>query len=521
MQSKNMKKQSCLPLVLCILDGWGHRKDSKTNAITQAHTPTWDRWHKTFPEILLEASGLAVGLPQGQMGNSEVGHTTIGTGRVVLQDLPRLHKAFETKEIETNPFILRLIQTLKKSGKTCHLMGLFSPGGVHSHQDHILGFIKLLSKEHISLNLHLFLDGRDTPPQSALSYIQSLETTLKSYPGVKIATLMGRFYGMDRDHRWDRTQKAYEALVEGKGTPIQNPLQAIKECYERGITDEFIPPLIVDDYQGIQENDAFIMANFRADRVRQILDALVEHSFTGFPRPIRPVFSHKIGMKGYSQALEKELEVLFFPLPLKNTLGEVLSHHHFQQLRIAETEKYAHVTFFFNGGKETPFTGEERCLIPSPHVSTYDLKPEMSAAELTETVLQYLDQNKAEVIVINYANTDMVGHTGKITPTIKAVETVDHCLGQLEKAILNKGGCLFVTADHGNAEMMQDTHTHQPHTAHTTNLVPFVCITNHPYEVLHPHGMLADVAPTLLSFLDIPPPLEMTGHLLLKKEKNN
>src|SRR3989344_879059 len=520
MQSKYMKNKSCLPLILCILDGWGHKRDSKTNAITQAATPTWDRWEKTYPEVLLDASGLAVGLPKGQMGNSEVGHTTIGTGRVVLQDLPRLHEAFETKEINKNPFILGLIETLKKSGKTCHLMGLFSSGGVHSHKDHFIGLIKILGSENITVRLHLFLDGRDTPPQSALEDLKSLEAILKSYPTVKIATLMGRFYAMDRDRRWDRTQKAYEALVGGKGTSTSNPLSTLRDFYGQGITDEFIPPLIVEGYRGMHPEDAFLMVNFRADRVRQLLDALVEPSFTAFPRSTRPLFSHKIGMKGYSPTLAHELEVLFPSVSPKNTLGEILSEHHLRQLRIAETEKYAHVTFFFNGGKETPFQGEDRSLIPSPKVSTYDQKPEMSAQELTDTVIASLDQNKADVIIMNYANTDMVGHTGKIEPTIKAVEMVDHCLSQLEKAVLKHGGSLFVTADHGNAEMMYDNKTRQPHTSHTTSLVPFICVTHHPYKALRTHGALADVAPTVLSFLDILAPHEMTGEPLLEKEKN-
>ena len=515
-----MKKQSTnLPLVLCVLDGWGHANDTKMNAITQAHTPTWDRWHKEFPELLLDASGEAVGLPHGQMGNSEVGHTTIGTGRVVLQDLPYFNKAFETHEMDHNPFIAALIKDLKKSGKTCHLMGLFSPGGVHSHQDHFLGFIKILSTESIPIALHLFLDGRDTPPKSALTYIESLEKTLESYPNAHIATMMGRFYAMDRDNRWGRTQKAYEALVEGKGHPIQNPLQAIKDCYIQDITDEFVSPLIMEGYKGMKAGDAFIMVNFRADRVRQILDALIESSLTAFPHSPPPIFSHKIGMKEYSASLAAKLDVLRKPVQLKNTLSEVLSHHALTQLHIAETEKYAHVTFFFNGGKETPFPGEERRIIPSPKVSTYDQKPEMSAPEITETVLEVLSKNKADVIIMNYANTDMVGHTGKLEPTIKAVQTVDHCLGLLEKAILEKGGCLFVTADHGNAEMMYDKKSHQPHTAHTTNMVPFVCVTKTPYTVLKTHGVLADIAPTLLKFLDIPLPSEMTGTPLLEKKR--
>lgn len=512
------KKQSCLPLVFCILDGWGHTKDSKFNAITQAHTPTWDRWHKNFPEILLKASGLAVGVPKGQMGNSEVGHITLGSGRVVPQSLLEINQAFESKDMAKKLPIVNLIKTLKKSGQACHLMGLFSPGGVHSHQDHILGLIKILAKEEIKVHLHLFLDGRDTPPQSALEYLSVLESQLKTYPTVGIATVMGRFHAMDRDHRWERTQKAYEAIVEGKGAVTLNPIEAIKRHYENHITDEFIPPLVLETYKGIQEKDALFMANFRADRARQLLDALVEPSFHEFSRERCPNFSHKIGMKGYSPTLEKWLEILFPTHPIKNTLGEVLSHHHFNQLRIAETEKYAHVTFFFNAGKESPFPGEERCLIPSPKVKTYDQEPAMSAREITEKILYILEQDKTDILIVNYANTDMLGHTGKIKPTIQAVEVVDQCLGEIEQAVLKKGGTLFVTADHGNAEMMHDAETHQPHTAHTTNLVPFVCITNHAYKTLRKEGELSDVAPTILEFLDIFPPKEMTGSVLIRKE---
>ncbi|MFN7663172.1 MAG: 2,3-bisphosphoglycerate-independent phosphoglycerate mutase [Alphaproteobacteria bacterium] len=513
-----MKNTSGLPLVLCILDGWGHAPDSATNAIGLAHTPTWDRWSKTYPFLFLDASGTAVGLPPGQMGNSEVGHTTIGTGRVVLQDLPRLHKAFEEGEIEKHAHIHHLITLLKKSGKACHLMGLFSPGGVHSHQDHILGFIEILGRAGIPVHLHLFLDGRDTPPKSSTEYLSQLTVFLKNYPTVRVATLMGRFYAMDRDHRWDRTQKAYLAMVGAEGQNIIDLEKALTDFYAQGITDEFIPPVIMPGYRGFQENDALIMANFRADRVRQILEALVAPQFQDFPRGNPPLLSVAMGMKAYSEKLSAHLKILFPPTVLKNTLGEVLSHNHFTQLRIAETEKYAHVTFFFNGGQEHPLPGENRILIPSPKVSTYDEKPDMSAREITETLLQVLKEQKTDVIIVNYANTDMVGHTGKLTPTIKAVETVDACLAQLEEAVLKNGGTLMVTADHGNAEQMTDGHTHQPHTAHTTNLVPFVCITQHTYSVNKTQGELKDVAPTILTFLGLNPPSEMQGHSLMTRK---
>jgi 2,3-bisphosphoglycerate-independent phosphoglycerate mutase len=514
-----MPKKDWKPLVLCILDGWGHTKESKHNAITLAKTPTWDRWHKSFPQVLLEASGPAVGLPTGQMGNSEVGHTTLGTGRVVPQDLPRIHDAIQKKELPKNKSLLSLIQTLKKSGKACHLMGLFSPGGVHSHKDHMIALIEILSAQDIPVWLHLFLDGRDTPPQSASEEIRSLAPLLKKHPSVKMATLMGRFYAMDRDNRWDRTEQAYDGLVSGHGTQTKDPISSIEDFYKAEITDEFIPPLIANEYKGIEKGDALLMANFRADRMRQILTALTEKSFSGFSRKNVANFSHKIGMKGYSKSLEKNMDALFPPILLKNTLGEILSQKGLKQLRIAETEKYAHVTFFFNGGSEDVLPGEKRVLIPSPKVKTYDLKPEMSADKLTQTVIESLKKETFDVVIMNYANTDMVGHTGKLAPTIKAVETVDRCLSLIEESVLEKEGCLLVTADHGNAESMENPKTHQAHTAHTTNCVPFVCVTSYPYKACKKKGSLKDMAPTILNLLNIPCPKEMTGISLLKKEK--
>ncbi|MDC0349202.1 2,3-bisphosphoglycerate-independent phosphoglycerate mutase [Alphaproteobacteria bacterium] len=515
-----MPKKDWKPLVLCILDGWGHTKESKHNAIALAKTPTWDRWHKSFPQALLEASGPAVGLPTGQMGNSEVGHTTLGTGRIVPQDLPRIHDAIQKKDLPKNKSLLSLIQTLKKSGKACHLMGLFSSGGVHSHKDHMIALIEILATQDIPVWLHLFLDGRDTAPQSADEEIQLLTPLLKKHPSVKIATLMGRFYAMDRDNRWDRTKQAYNSLVSGHGTQTKDPVTSIKNFYKEKITDEFIPPLVANEYKGIEKDDALLMANFRADRVRQILAALTEKTFREFSRKDVPHFSHKIGMKDYSKNLKKNMEALFPPIFLKNTLGEVLSQKGLKQLRIAETEKYAHVTFFFNGGSEEVLPGEKRALIPSPKVKTYDLKPEMSADKLTKTVIESLRKDQCDVVIMNYANTDMVGHTGKLSPTIKAVEKVDQCLSLIEEVVLEKEGCLLVTADHGNAESMENPKTHQAHTAHTTNRVPFVCVTSHPYKICRKEGSLEDIAPTILNLLNIPCPKEMTGTPLLKKEKS-
>lgn len=503
------------PLILCILDGWGHTTQSQHNAIAAAKTPTWDRWAKTYPEILLEASGPSVGLPEGQMGNSEVGHTTIGTGRVVLQDLPHIHESIKSGAFARNKEIQSVIQGLKKTKKSVHIMGLYSEGGVHSHKDHILELIRLCGAAHIPTHLHLFLDGRDTPPKTALTDITELQKTLLDYPSVSVATLAGRFYAMDRDQRWERTEPAYHAIVHAKSTTFTCPVEAIQDAYQKDVTDEFMHPCRNVSYKGMADGDAWIMANFRADRVRQLLHALTDQKWAHFDRETLPKFSYQVGMKGYSADLEKRISVLFPPSQVQDTLGEVLAAQNLTQLRIAETEKYAHVTFFFNGGVEKELPKEQRVLIPSPKVKTYDLQPEMSAQAITDAVVKDLEAGISDVIIMNYANTDMVGHTGKMAPTIKAVETVDHCLQQLEAAILKQGGILMVTADHGNAETMENPKTHQPHTAHTTNPVPFVCVTDVPYKALQKTGALFDVAPTVLQALGITVPAAMTGKTLL------
>ena len=515
LRAKDMSKLKNTPLVLCILDGWGHTKETKHNAIAKASTPTWDRWTASYPELLLDASGESVGLPKGQMGNSEVGHTTIGTGRVVLQDLPRINDAIKQKEFSENKALKTAIQALKQTKKTIHIMGLFSEGGVHSHRDHIIALADLFGEEDITVQLHLFLDGRDTPPQSAKSEIKHLEPLLQN-KCVKIATVMGRFFAMDRDNRWDRTEAAYEAIVLGNAPLFKSTDQAIDDCYKKDVTDEFIPPHASADYNGMENGDIILMANFRADRVRQILHALTDKTFSSFKRERTIDFSQKIGMKGYSAKLTEALDVLFPPVSVSMSLGEVLSKNKYRQLRIAETEKYAHVTFFFNGGLEDEFPKETRILVPSPKVKTYDLKPEMAAKEITAEVLSAIEKDMFDVIIINYANTDMVGHTGKMAPTIKAVEVIDHALSQLESAVLERDGILLVTADHGNAETMENPKTHQPHTAHTTNPVPFFCVTKTSYKVAHKNGGLKDIAPTILSLLGINSPQEMTGRPLLR-----
>lgn len=503
------------PIVLCILDGWGYSSNPHNNAIALAHTPTWDKWSKSYPEIFLDASGLSVGLPEGQMGNSEVGHMTLGTGRVIFQDLPRISQAFENKTFEVNPCFQSLIKTLRTSGKTCHVLGLFSPGGVHSHMDHILNLTTLLAKENISVALHLFLDGRDTPPQSAIAYMNTLLHHIRDKKTIHIATLMGRYYAMDRDKRWDRVEKAFDAIALAKGPPFKDPIAAIKESYTHGKDDEFVIPLVSESYKGMQEGDALLTANFRADRMREICDALLDKNFAGFSRTKVLHFSKVLSMTEYSTELASKMEVLFPPVRPHNTLGEVLAHANLTQLRIAETEKYAHVTFFFNGGREDPFPKEDRIMVPSPKVATYDLKPEMSAHELTDKVVEAVHSNKFDVIILNYANTDMVGHTGKLDAAIKAVETIDLCLHRLETAVLEKGGTLLVTADHGNAESMEDTANHQPHTSHTTNLVPLFIVTKTPYEVNRTTGTLIDISPTILGLLNLPIPAEMEGHSFL------
>jgi 2,3-bisphosphoglycerate-independent phosphoglycerate mutase len=503
------------PIVLCVLDGWGYSSNSHNNAIALAHKPTWDKWTKSYPEMLLDASGASVGLPTGQMGNSEVGHMTLGTGRVIFQDLPRISLAFENKTFEANPHFQSLIKGLKTSGKTCHLLGLFSPGGVHSHMDHILNLITLLAAENIQVALHLFLDGRDTPPQSAIAYMETLLAHIKNKKTIHIATLMGRYYAMDRDKRWDRVEKAFDAISLGKGPTFTDPIAAIKESYTHGKDDEFLIPIVSESYKGIQDGDTLLTANFRADRMREICDTLLDKDFSGFSRPNPPHFSKVLSMTEYSSELATKMEVLFPPVRPQNTLGEVLAYAGLTQLRIAETEKYAHVTFFFNGGREDPFPKEDRIMVPSPRVATYDLKPEMSAPELTDKVVEAIHSNRFDVIILNYANTDMVGHTGKLEAAIKAVEAVDICLGHLEKAVFEKGGALLVTADHGNAESMEDTENHQPHTSHTTNPVPFFIVTKIPYEINRTEGTLIDIAPTILGLLDLAVPKEMEGHSFL------
>ena len=502
------------PVVLCVLDGWGHRTERADNSILLAKTPNWTRFMKESPHALLQASELFVGLPTGQMGNSEVGHMNLGAGRIVLQDLPRIDQAIADGSLAKSPALAAFIAALKKSGGTAHLLGLLSPGGVHSHQDHIAALARLLAEAGVAVKVHAFLDGRDTPPKSAGPYLAKFAADA-GLDRVSVATVTGRYYAMDRDKRWDRVAKAYAALVQAQGERAADAQAAVRQAYANGQSDEFVLPTVIGDYAGMSGGDGVFCANFRADRVREILSALLDPDFAGFARERRPRFAAALGMSEYSLELNRFLASLFPPEDLADTFGEVMSRAGLTQLRIAETEKYAHVTFFFNGGREAEFPGESRILVPSPKVATYDLKPEMSAPEVTDKLVEAIDQGRFDVVVVNYANTDMVGHSGDEAAAIKAVEAVDRCLGRLAEAVRRAGGALLITADHGNAEMMRDSATGQPHTAHTLNPVPIVLV-NPPAGVTGlSNGRLADVAPTLLALLGLKQPAAMTGRPLL------
>jgi 2,3-bisphosphoglycerate-independent phosphoglycerate mutase len=501
--------------MLVILDGFGWREQSADNAVRLARTPNFSALWANCPHAFLRTSGRDVGLPDGQMGNSEVGHLTIGAGRVIKQELVRIGDAVADGSIATLPAFAKLVEALKRTGGTCHLMGLVSPGGVHSHQDHAAGLAQHLSKAGVKTVVHAFTDGRDTPPQSAGDDLRNLGAALPSE--VRIGTVIGRYYAMDRDKRWDRVSQAHAAITEAKGARFDDPAAAIKAAYDVGKTDEFVPASVIGDYAGMQDGDAVLCFNFRADRVREILAALLDPGFDGFPRGRVMKFAAAVGMTRYSDALAPFMTWLFDAEHLANILGSVVSDAGKTQLRMAETEKFAHVTYFLNGGQETPFPGEDRILIPSPKVATYDLQPEMSAPELTDRAVEAIDSGKYDMIVLNYANPDMVGHTGDLAAAIRAVETVDTGLGRIAEALKRQGGALVVTADHGNCELMKDPKTGGPHTAHTTNPVPVVVMRGGRSGALR-DGSLADVAPTILELMDIPVPREMTGHSILRTD---
>ena len=506
---------SVRPLVLCILDGWGHRDEREDNAIAQADIPNWRRFLAQYPHALLATSGAAVGLPNGQMGNSEVGHMNIGSGRVVMQDLPRIDQAIADGSLAAHPGLTDQLDRIAQAGGTLHVMGLLSVGGVHSHQDHMAAVAKIAAGRGIPVLIHAFLDGRDTPPSSAGEYLARFESDCAGH-AISIATVSGRFWPMDRDHRWDRVKKGYKALVLAQGERAATAQQALAQSYQNGKTDEFVLPTVIGDYTGMKDGDGVLMANFRADRTREILTALLDPAFTSFTRDKVVSFSAAIGMTEYSAALNKMLTTLFPAQVLTHILGEVLCDAGLTQLRIAETEKYAHVTFFFNGGREQVFTGEDRILVPSPKVATYDLAPAMSAFTVTEKLEDAIASGRYDLIVVNYANGDMVGHTGILDAAVKAAEAIDQCLGRLEHAVVKAGGTLFVTADHGNLELMRDHDTGAPHTAHTTGPVDAILVNPPSWVGGLTDGRLADVAPTLLNLLGLEQPAEMTGTILVR-----
>ncbi|WP_193185458.1 2,3-bisphosphoglycerate-independent phosphoglycerate mutase [Nisaea sediminum] len=502
------------PVVLCIMDGWGQRAERDNNAVLLANTPNVDRLTAAGPSGRMRASGADVGLPDGQMGNSEVGHMNLGAGRVVMQDLPRIDAAVADGSLATNPELLKLIEAAKAGTGRCHLLGLTSPGGVHAHQTHIAALARALTQAGVEVLVHAFLDGRDTPPKSARGDIERLLADLPE--GARIATISGRFYAMDRDKRWERVEQAYKVIAEAEGNKAEDPLAEIDRAYAAGETDEFVTPAALPFYDGMRDGDVLLSANFRADRMREILAALLDPAFDGFARKRTLSFAAAAGMVSYSAALDPFLSVLFPAVELRNTLGETVANAGLTQLRMAETEKYPHVTFFLNGGREEVFEGEDRIMVPSPKVRTYDLQPEMSAPEVTTKLVAAIESRKYDLIVVNYANPDMVGHTGSLEAAIKAVETVDDAVGQIEAALKKVGGCMFLTADHGNCEQMLDPETGGPHTAHTTNLVPTVLV-NAPAGIgALATGRLADVAPTLLELMGVDQPTEMTGTSMLR-----
>lgn len=511
------------PLLLMILDGWGESPASDHNAICQASTTNFCRLRTQYPYTELKTDGESVGLPAGQMGNSEVGHLNIGAGRVVYQDLTRIDRSIRTGEIFTNPVLRQAMAHARQGGKALHLLGLVSDGGVHSQLRHLFALLEMARREGLTeVYVHALLDGRDVPPSSALEYFAQLEAEMQRLQLGRVATVSGRYYGMDRDKRWERVERYYQMLVLGQGLTAASAEAAVTASYQRGETDEFVQPTVIVDADGrpvatVADGDAVICFNFRTDRAREITRALVDREFTSFHRPFRPELFY-VCMTQYDATIDAP--VAFPPEELRNTLGQVLAAHGRRQLRIAETEKYAHVTFFFNGGEEEPNPGEDRILIPSPKVPTYDLQPEMSAYAVTEKVIEAIASEQYDVIVLNYANADMVGHTGLMTAAIVAVNTVDDCLGRVTEAVLARGGAVLITADHGNADEMAEPGGHGPHTAHTNSPAPFLLVYP-PLQAarLRSAGGLEDIAPTMLELLGIPKPDEMTGRSLLESDE--
>ena len=522
------------PLVLIILDGWGYSPKTEANAIALARKPTYDRLLREYPNTLIYTSGPFVGLPEGQMGNSEVGHLNIGAGRIVHMDITRIDLMIQNGDFFSDPTLVAAMKHARTGGRRLHLFGLVSDGGVHSQQAHLYALLKMAKQQGVDrVFVHAFMDGRDTLPTNGAGYLEQLQQKMREYNSGKIASVNGRYYAMDRDRRWERIAKAFSAMVDGNGEGGRyvDPVQGMKESYNKGVTDEFVVPFVCIDNRGeplatIRDDDSCICFNFRADRVRQITRALARNSGLSpqegrdlpgaedldkiIPRDLAPKNLHYVCMTRYDKNFT--LPVVIPPESMANILANVMGQANLRNLRVAETEKYAHVTYFFNGGVEQPFPGEERVLVQSPKVATYDLKPEMSAAGVAQAVVKAVEEGTFDVMVVNFANADMVGHSGKIEPTIKAVETVDACLGEIEKAVRAKGGAMLITADHGNAEQMIDPATGGPHTAHTTNPVPFIVVGDNAQQFsLKPNGSLRDISPTILGMLNLPEPKEMTG----------
>ena len=506
------------PIILTILDGWGYRPQVENNAIALARKPAYDKLLAEFPNTLLHASDHFVGLPDGQMGNSEVGHLNIGAGRVVRMDITRIDAMIASGEFFTHPVIVDALERAAKGGRQLHLFGLVSDGGVHSHQNHLYALLEAAKQHGLDkVFVHAFMDGRDTLPTSGAAYLASLEQKMREYQVGKIASVSGRYYAMDRDRRWEREKLAFDAMVTGnaEGGAYADPIARIKESYNNGITDEFIVPFVVTDEHGhpngvIRDDDVCIMFNYRADRARQMTYALAAPDFDKFTDPKRPKNLFYVGMTQYDKKWPW-LQYVIGPEKLEHILAQVFADIDYKNLRCAETEKYAHVTYFFNGGVEKPFAGEERILVPSPKVATYDLKPEMSAEGITDTVVKAIEQNQFDAIIMNYANADMVGHSGKLEAAIKAVEAVDAGLARIYQALKPRGGAWIITADHGNAETMIDPITGGPHTYHTTNPVPFILVSDDAPQSLQSGGALRDIAPTMLAALGQPQPSEMSG----------
>lgn len=507
------------PVVLVILDGWGMSENKEHNAIAGAHTPVWDRLWKEHPHTSIKTSGSAVGLPSGQMGNSEVGHLNLGSGRVVYQEFTRLSRSIKTGSFFANMTLTDAVDLAVSNGKAVHLMGLLSPGGVHSHEEHIHAMAKLAVERGAErLYIHAFLDGRDMPPQSAQPSIEKMQQVLAELGKGSIASIVGRYFAMDRDKRWDRVQKAYDLLTQGKAEfQAKDPVTGLEMAYARGETDEFVKATAILQANGkpvrMEEGDVLISMNYRSDRMRQLTLAFTDPEFEGFERSYLPKLGRYVTLTEYNK--KWTIPVAFPAERLNNVFGEYIAKLGLHQLRLAETEKYAHVTFFFNGGVEQPFEGEDRILVPSPKVATYDLKPEMSAPEVTDHLVTAIESGKYDSIVVNFANGDMVGHTGIYDAAVQAVEVLDHCLGRALRALHKSGGAMLVTADHGNAEQMLDTESGQRYTSHTINPVPMIYVGERPATLL-PNGALCDIAPTLLRIMGLPQPPEMTGHPLIE-----